>query len=203
MQDWIDSHTYLHSLVGNPGFYGQLLMDDHAAFDRWNWPSGWTINDVINEISWIVSYFKTQYPGIRAGIRAREAQFSGTNYPVGLDFLMSQYRYWGLGTLSPTQFVSQELGLAGGRGHALIFSINFENGGLGPSSPYGGSPYSHRVMYEVGPGELNTLWEAATVDSPIMHGLAGWKFSSTFISHPGILDVISARRNALALLGPP
>ncbi len=203
MQSWIASHaSYMPAMVADPAFYGQMGMDDHAAFERWNWPSGWSINDVIDEISWIAAYWKTLYPGIRFGIRAREAQFVGSNYPSNIDFMIPQYRYWGLNR-TPSQFVDEELGLAASRGHSILFSTNFENGGLGPSSPYGGAPYSHRVMYELGAGELNTIWEAETVDTSIMHGIGGWKYSAEFLGHPGILDVIAVRRNALQAIGAP
>ncbi len=204
MQDWIDSHgPYMDQLIASPNFYGQIIWDDHASFERWNWPAGWDINDVIDELSWAAAYWKTSYPGLRVGIRAREAQFSGGNYPSNIDFMMAQFRYWGLGPLTPTTFVSQELGLASSRGHDILFSVNFENGGLGPSSPYGGVPYSHRVMFEMGPGELETAWNAMIVDVGHMHGIGGWKYSSTYMARAGILDVIARCRNALQAIGAP
>ncbi len=204
MTAWIDSHApYMDAVVAEPFFYGQICMDDHAARDRWHWPPSFSDQDITDEISYIAGYWKASYPGIRMGIRAREAQFSGSNYPSNIDFMMAQYRYWGLGGLTPSGFVSQELGLAGGRGHDILFSINFENGGLGPSSPYGGSSYTHRTAFEVGPGELDTAWDAMTVDVSNMHGIGGWKYSAEFLGHPGILDVIAVRRNALQAIGAP
>jgi hypothetical protein len=203
MTAWIASHaSYMPAMVGEPFFYGQICMDDHAARDRWNWPPSWSDQDITDEISYIAGYWKTLYPGIRMGIRAREAQWPGGGYPSNIDFMLSQYRYWGLNR-TPSQFVSEELGYANSRGHDILFSINFENGGLGPSSPYGGSSFSHRVMYEVGGGELQTAWLAMIVDTPHMHGIGGWKYSAEFIGHSGILDAHAVARNALAAIGPP
>jgi hypothetical protein len=202
MTAWIDSHaSYMPAMVAEPFFYGQICMDDHAARERWNWPSSFSDQDITNEISFIAGYWKAAYPGIRVGIRAREAQWSGS-YPSSIDFMVSQFRYWGLNR-TPSQFVSEELGLANSRGHDILFSINFENGGLGPSSPYGGSSFSHRVMYEVGAGELQTAWLEMIVDTPHMHGIGGWKYSAEFLSHSGILDAHAVARNALAAIGPP
>lgn len=199
MDAWIESHAaYMPGMIANPNFYGQQIMDDHAAFERWNWPSSWDINDVIDEISRIAAKWKTEYPGLRVGIRAREGQFTGSNYPANVDFFNSQYRYWGItGDPSPSEFVSDELGSAASRGHDILFSINVENGGITPTQP------SHRVMYEVTPTELYNAWTAMTVDNPRMHGIGMWKYSSGFVNAPGIMDVISLCRNQLEAIGAP
>jgi hypothetical protein len=200
MDSWIEGHApYMGTVLAAQtagDFYGQQVMDDHASVERWP-PSGISVA----EISRIAAKWKTEYPGIRVGIRARAGQFSGSNYPSNVDFIIAQYRFWGIGQ-TPAAFVDTELTLAAARSWDVLFSVNIENGGLGPSSPYGGTNISHRVMYEMGPGELLAAWGAMLVDVSHMHGIGMWKYSAGVMT-PDNLNVMATIRNALAAMGPP
>jgi len=206
MQAWIDSHgSYMPGLMASPWWKGQLSMDDHAARDRWGWPSSWSDDDIIDECSWINGYWKTQYPGITIWMRAREAQF-GAHVPDYVDGMIAQFRFWGLGGHTPPTFRDEELGLASSRGHVSLLSYNIENGGLGPSSPYGGSSFTHRVAYEMGTGEVLECLDAytdAAADIPEFWGIMFWKFSYEVMGRTGMMDVQAIGRNQLYAMGAP
>jgi hypothetical protein len=186
MDAWIDSHAaYMDAVVASPTFYGQQVADDFASTHRWP-PSGLSVA----ELSRIIAYWKAAYPGIRCGIRARPSQWPGS-YPTGIDFVICQYRYWGLGGQTPTQFRDTELALAVTRGWDVLWSMNFLDGGPGG------------VGDRLTAAELLAAGMVFASDGTNNHGVGGWKAESAWLASPGILDALATIRNQLALLGPP
>lgn len=158
---------------------GIQACDDWAG-ERWP-PDGLSID----ELSWMAAKWSEVIPGVPIILRARPRQFVD-KVPQGYSIFICQYRYWGgLGT--PTQFRDAEQALARTRGHKLLWSMNFLNGG----SNVGG------VKKPMSPDQIRTAGLAfADGDSDISLGIGGW-MKDPLLSQPAYLAALKDVKDAM------
>lgn len=131
----VDSHrpyaAKLRELFEAGAYLGHQACDDWAGLGqdgRWKWPGSWTIERVIDELSWMAGKWRAVVPGVPVWLRARARQFT-TKLPRGYNGMVIQYRYWGLGGETPVAFRKAEEVLCKARAWRALWSCNFLNGG--------------------------------------------------------------------------
>lgn len=193
-KQWILSVApYVLAAQATGRLYGIQLFDDWEVPRLWP-PSGVSVA-VLQDVC---TYARSVLPGVRLGLRARAQQFSPSNYPGNVDFIISQYRYWGLNNQSPAQYQETEIGLAATFGWDILWSVNLQHGG----AIIGG---------ERQPMSVAQAFAALTVfagDGTNNHGVGCWKWEpygagGSWFAQAGAIDMWASTRNLLATLGPP
>lgn len=189
---YVDSHGSYMGIILTAQSAGRVF--GMQAADDFEVPSLWPPNGLDNaELTQIFAKWKSTYPGIRIGLRARAMQFSGSNYPQFLDFIISQYRYWGLNNLTPAQYVAVETSLAAPRGWKILWSNNVLHGGgiIGGVRQPMSIPQLQNAMYTFSDNPVNN-W-----------GCGIWRRDAGYEAVPGVLQTYATARNKLSALGVP
>lgn len=191
---WVDQFTgVLTTLVAKPNFSGLQFIDDWASTVRWP-PSGISVL----QMSAQTSYLHAAVSGLWLVARARPSQWgtsvgtAGVTYPTGINSVMAQFRYWGLGGMSPAQFAAQEVALARARGWRIQLVINLRDGGS-----------AQGVQMTPSQVETSLVAFAQPAYADVLEGTGvGFTYngSGSWFDNGAYQDALATGRNALAAL---